>query len=54
MIHAVGEKEYGLYIDLEEHSRLVDFLGEKQKDIWTAPVVKVAKYLKAREQKPIP
>ena len=52
MIHAVGEKEYGLYIDLEEHSRLVDFLGEKQKDIWTAPVF--AKYLKAREQKPIP
>jgi hypothetical protein len=47
MIHAVGEKDYGLYIALEEHTKLVNYLGENQESIWTAPVVTVANHLKS-------
>ena len=34
MIHGVGEGTHGLFIDPEEHRRLVEYLGG-QTDIWT-------------------
>lgn len=45
MIHGVGEGTHGLYIDVEEHQKLVDYLGEQQDSIWSASVVQVAQYL---------
>ena len=44
-IHGVGEGTHGFYISLDEHAKLVDFLGERSDSIWTAPVVDIAKYL---------
>ena len=46
MIHGVGEGTHGLYIDPEVHQSLVDYLGERQNSIWTAPVGAVARYLR--------
>ena len=46
MIHGVGKGTHGLYIDPEVHQSLVDYLGERQDSIWTAPVGTVARYLR--------
>ena len=42
MIHGVGEGTHDLYIYPEVHQSLVDYLGERQDSIWTAPVGTVA------------
>ena len=47
MIHGVGEGTHGLYIDPEVHQELVDYLGQHQSSIWTAPVCEVAGYLRS-------
>lgn len=47
MIHGVGHGTHGLYMECEEHDKLVSYLVERQDSIWTAPVVDVAKYLKS-------
>ena len=49
MIHGVGEGTHGMYMDLDEHQRLVEYLGAKRAAIWTAPLVEVAQYLQARD-----
>ena len=46
MIHGVGAGTHGLYIDPEVHQSLVDYLGERQDSIWTAPVGVVARHLR--------
>ncbi|WFB36245.1 polysaccharide deacetylase family protein [Kiritimatiellota bacterium B12222] len=46
MFHGVGEGTHGHYIETEEHTKLLNYLEEKSKDIWTASLVKVAKHLK--------
>jgi len=46
MIHGVGEGTHGSYIDSEVHQSLVNYLGERQDSIWTAPVGTVARYLR--------
>ena len=48
MIHGVGEGTHGMYMDPDEHQRLVEYLGAKGAAIWTAPLVEVAQYLQAR------
>ena len=48
MIHGVGEGTHGLFIDPEEHRKLVEYLGG-QIDIWTAPLADVASHLRARD-----
>jgi sialate O-acetylesterase len=45
MIHGVGEGTHKLYIDVEEHQKLVDYLSAQQDSIWTAPVAQIAQYL---------
>lgn len=45
MIHGVGEGTHGLYIDPEEHRRLLRYLGGRD-DIWTAPLVDIARRLR--------
>jgi hypothetical protein len=48
MIHGVGEGTHNLFIDPDVHERLVDYLGQRQDSIWTAPVATVARYLRDR------
>jgi sialate O-acetylesterase len=46
MFHGVGEGTHGLYIDSDEHAKLVDYLEVNSSRIWTASTVQVAKHLK--------
>jgi peptidoglycan-N-acetylglucosamine deacetylase len=43
MFHGVGSSEHRLHILPEEHARLVEYLGQNQDRIWTAPMVDVAR-----------
>lgn len=45
LFHGVGG-EHPLNIDLEEHRKLLEYLKKRKKDIWVAPMVDVAKYIK--------
>jgi len=47
MFHGVGKETHNLYIDEEEHRKLVEWLDQESATIWTAPVVDVAQHLKA-------
>ncbi|MEI9921291.1 MAG: polysaccharide deacetylase family protein [Bacteroidota bacterium] len=46
LFHGVGG-EHNLNVDLKEHRKLIHFLKENQEDIWVAPFIDVAKFLKA-------
>jgi len=46
MFHGVGKGTHNLYIDTDQHARLVDDLAGRAGNIWTASMVKVAGYLK--------
>ena len=45
LFHGVGG-EHSLNINLEEHRKLLEYLKKRKKDIWVAPMVDVAKYIK--------
>jgi len=49
MIHGVGRGTHNLYIDTEEHAKLIRYLGENSNRIWTMPAVDIANYLKQFE-----
>jgi sialate O-acetylesterase len=44
--HGVGPGAHDLFVDLSEHTRLLDFLKENRERIWTAPVIDVVNHLK--------
>ncbi|MEZ5277486.1 MAG: polysaccharide deacetylase family protein [Opitutaceae bacterium] len=46
MIHGVGQGTHSLFIDDEEHRKLIEWLDQERASIWTAPVVEVAQHLK--------
>ena len=48
--HGVGRGTHGLFIATAEHAALVDYLAAGKDRIWTAPVVEVAKHVKARNR----
>jgi len=50
LFHGVGG-EHSLDVSLEAHSKLLKFLKQNQKDIWVAPMVEVAEYIKQRQSK---
>ncbi len=50
LFHGVGG-EHSLNVSLEAHSRLLHFLKQNQKDIWIAPMIEVAGYIKTRQAK---
>jgi peptidoglycan/xylan/chitin deacetylase (PgdA/CDA1 family) len=50
LFHGVGG-EHPLNIDLEEHRKLLEYLKKRKKDIWTAPMVDVAKYIRENQNK---
>ena len=45
LFHGVGG-EHDLNVSLEAHRALVHFLKEKEQDIWVAPLVNIAEYIK--------
>lgn len=49
MFHGVGKGTHNLFIEDEEHRALVEWLGRERAAIWTAPLVDVARHLKARK-----
>jgi len=48
IFHGVGG-EHPLNIALDEHKKLLDYLKKREKDIWVATMVDVAKYIKAKQ-----
>jgi hypothetical protein len=47
MIHGVGEGTHGLYMEKSTHEKLVAWLAANRAEIWTAPFIEVARYVKA-------
>lgn len=45
LFHGVGG-EHGLNVSLDAHSKLLRYLKEHEKEIWTAPMLEVAEYVK--------
>ncbi len=45
LFHGVGG-EHNLNVSLEAHRQLIHYLKQHQKDIWTAPLVDVTRYVK--------
>jgi sialate O-acetylesterase len=49
LFHGVGG-EHSLNISLSEHSKLLRFLKQNEKDIWIAPFVDIAEYVREHTQ----
>ena len=47
LFHGVGG-EHNLNVDLAEHTKLLDYLKKNKKNIWVAPMVEIAEYLKRK------
>jgi peptidoglycan/xylan/chitin deacetylase (PgdA/CDA1 family) len=50
IFHGVGG-EHDLNVSLPAHSQLLHYLKQQEKDIWVAPLVEVAGYVKGRQGK---
>lgn len=50
LFHGVGGG-HNINVDLKEHSKLLHFLKDNEKDIWIAPMVEVSEHIKAYQQK---
>ena len=48
LFHGVGG-EHNLNVSLEAHRQLINYLKQQQKDIWIAPMVDVAKFIKEKQ-----
>lgn len=48
LFHGVGG-EHPLNVDLEEHRKLLAYLKKRENDIWVAPMVEAAKYIKEKQ-----
>jgi peptidoglycan-N-acetylglucosamine deacetylase len=45
LFHGVGG-EHNLNVSLDAHSNLLHFLKQNEKNIWIAPMIEVAKFIK--------
>jgi sialate O-acetylesterase len=50
LFHGVGG-EHALNVSLDAHSQLLHFLQQNQNNVWVAPLIDVAKYIKQSQQK---
>lgn len=50
VFHGVGG-EHPMNVDLKEHQKLLDYLKKREKDIWVATMLDVAKYIKNEQGK---
>lgn len=48
MFHGVGEGTHSGYADAVQHAKLIDYLDENSRHIWTASMVNVARHLKSK------
>lgn len=48
--HGVGGGSHDHFIDAKEHLRLLDFLHQNVSQIWTAPLIEVARHLKKTQK----
>ena len=48
LFHGVGG-EHNIDVSLDAHNQLINYLKKKENDIWVAPLVDVAKYVKSNE-----
>lgn len=48
LFHGVGG-EHSLNVSLEAHSMLLHYLRQNEKDIWIAPMIEVAKFIKSKQ-----
>ncbi|ULC59359.1 polysaccharide deacetylase family protein [Flaviramulus sp. BrNp1-15] len=48
LFHGVGG-EHNLDVSLEAHNELIQYLAEHENDIWVAPMVDVAKFIKEKQ-----
>ena len=48
LFHGVGGG-HNLNVDLQAHSALLHYIKQNEKEIWNAPMVEVAKYIKAKQ-----
>jgi sialate O-acetylesterase len=46
LFHGVGG-EHSLNVSLQAHTQLLKFLKQHEQDIWIAPMIDVARYIKA-------
>ncbi len=49
LFHGVGGG-HSLNVSLQAHSQLLHFLKQNQKDVWIAPMIDIAEYIKAHKQ----
>ena len=50
LFHGVGG-EHGLNVELPEHRKLLQFLQQNSSQVWVAPLLDVAEYIKTKQQK---
>lgn len=50
LFHGVGG-EHSLNLSLQAHSKLLHYLKQKQKDVWVAPMIDVAEFIKNYQAK---
>jgi sialate O-acetylesterase len=50
--HGVGKGSHNLYSELEEHTRLVEYLAANRRMFWTAPLIEVVQYLQRNDRNP--
>jgi peptidoglycan-N-acetylglucosamine deacetylase len=50
LFHGVGG-EHGLNVELAEHRKLLQFLQQNSSQVWVAPMVEVAEYIKTKQVK---
>ncbi len=48
MFHGIGEGTHKLYMEPEEHAKVLEWIAARQKELWCAPVVDVATHLRKR------
>ena len=48
LFHGVGG-EHGLNVSLEAHQQLIEYLKSKEDELWVAPMVEVAEFVKVRQ-----
>ena len=50
LFHGVGG-EHSINVSLAAHSQLLHFLKDHEKEIWIAPMIDVAEYIKSYQSK---
>jgi sialate O-acetylesterase len=48
LFHGVGG-EHNINVSLEAHSGLLHFLSQNERDIWIAPMIDVAEFIKSKQ-----